>query len=257
MPPEREDRRPVDPGSGQPLPTRAQPGYYPGYSTLGQQAFWDEATRDVVLKRVREIPPMRFFAGAEEVLFRAVVDCVLPQDDRDEAHRIPVAEMMDWSIAEGHIDGYQYTDMPPMQEAHRLGLLAINDIAWHLHGRSFVELSLEQQDEVLMTIRGGSPPVPQDVWERMSPNHYWTLLLQAAVDAYYSHPYAWDEIGFGGPAYPRAYFRLERGEAEPWEVDEVRYEWDPPPAARSHHYNALSGDHPHMGGPGTGAGATH
>ena len=42
---------------------------------------------------------------------------------------------------------------------------------------------------------------------------------------YYSHPWAWDEIGFGGPAYPRAYMRLERGEPEPWEVAEKRYEW--------------------------------
>ena len=37
------------------------------------------------------------------------------------------------------------------------------------------------------------------------------LLVQDCVTAYYSHPWAWDEIGFGGPAYPRAYMRLEAG----------------------------------------------
>jgi hypothetical protein len=31
--------------------------------------------------------------------------------------------------------------------------------------------------------------------------------------------------GYGGPAYPRGYVRLERGAPEPWEVNEKRYEW--------------------------------
>ena len=26
--------------------------------------------------------------------------------------------------------------------------------------------------------------------------------------AFYSHPWAWNEIGFGGPAYPQGYMRL-------------------------------------------------
>jgi len=49
--------------------------------------------------------------------------------------------------------------------------------------------------------------------------------MQDALEAYYSHPCAWDEIGFGDPAYPRAYTCLERGEPEPWEVEEDRHEW--------------------------------
>ena len=37
--------------------------------------------------------------------------------------------------------------------------------------------------------------------------------------AFYSHPWAWNEIGFGGPAYPRGYMRLRPGEraGEPFE----------------------------------------
>jgi hypothetical protein len=62
----------------------------------------------------------------------------------------------------------------------------------------------------------------------MSVHRFWQLILGDAIEAYYAHPWAWDEIGFGGPAYPRAYFRLERGEAEPWEVEEQRYEWAAP-----------------------------
>ena len=31
------------------------------------------------------------------------------------------------------------------------------------------------------------------------------------------HPWAWNEIGFGGPAYPRGYARLGPGQRESWE----------------------------------------
>jgi hypothetical protein len=32
--------------------------------------------------------------------------------------------------------------------------------------------------------------------------------MRAALAAFYSHPWAWNEIGFGGPAYPRGFMRL-------------------------------------------------
>jgi hypothetical protein len=35
--------------------------------------------------------------------------------------------------------------------------------------------------------------------------------------AFYSHPWAWSEIGFGGPAYPRGFARLGAGQREQWE----------------------------------------
>ena len=30
----------------------------------------------------------------------------------------------------------------------------------------------------------------------------------AILAAFYSHPWAWNEIGYGGPAYPEGYMRL-------------------------------------------------
>ena len=62
----------------------------------------------------------------------------------------------------------------------------------------------------------------------MPVKRFWAMLLGDCVAAYYSHPWAWDEIGFGGPAYPRGYMRLENGMPEPWETDETRYEWSAP-----------------------------
>ena len=40
-------------------------------------------------------------------------------------------------------------------------------------------------------------------------------------------------LDLGGPAYPHAYPRLKRGEPEPWEVEEKRYEWASPEDAIS------------------------
>jgi len=54
----------------------------------------------------------------------------------------------------------------------------------------------------------------------MSAVHFWVHILNDAIEAYYAHPYAWDEIGFGGPAYPRGYFALNHGAPEPWEPRE-------------------------------------
>jgi hypothetical protein len=46
------------------------------------------------------------------------------------------------------------------------------------------------------------------------------------LSAFYSHPWAWNEIGFGGPAYPRGYARLGAGEREHWETP-PEFETDP------------------------------
>jgi hypothetical protein len=83
-------RRPIHPETHQPLPLRKQPGYYPGFSTLSQQAFWDQATRTKVLKRVQETPPIRFFDPREANLMELLAAHILPQDDREPSRRIPM-----------------------------------------------------------------------------------------------------------------------------------------------------------------------
>ncbi|MGN6563908.1 MAG: gluconate 2-dehydrogenase subunit 3 family protein, partial [Thermomicrobiales bacterium] len=93
------------------------------------------------------------------------------------------------------------------------------------------------------TIHRDQPPAGEEVWRRMPPDRYWSLLVGDVVSAYYAHPYAWDEIGFGGPAYPRGYFRLE-GKPEPWEVEEQRYGWAPPAGAPSGDFQPRGGSHP-------------
>jgi hypothetical protein len=231
--PAHDGRRPRDPATGEPLAPRPQPGYYPGFHTLDQRAFWDEATRQVILARLQPAPPPRFFSAAEASLMTAVCDRLLPQDDRDEAHKIPLVTVIDQRLHEGRIDGYRYAGMPPDGEAHRLGLQGIEAIAASLFGAPFTALTATQQDTVLLSLHDGRLPAGAEIWRQLPVDRYWLLLIKDVVAAYYAHPYAWDEIGFGGPAYPRGYMRLERGEPEPWEVAERRYPWLAPPGARS------------------------
>lgn len=239
-------RLPVDPKTGEPIGPRTQPGYYPGFSTLSQQAFWDEATRNVVLRRVHDVPPIRFFTAEEARLMQAVIDRVLPQDDRDDAHTIPILHVIDERLYADRIDGYRYEDMPSDREAHRLGLRAIDTIAREVFGSPFVELPPDAQERVLRSIHDCEPPAAHDIFARMPCKRYWMLLVQDCVEAYYAHPYAWDEIGFGGPAYPRGYMRLEGGKPEPWEKDEQRYEWSAPGWSLSDEYAPIGGDHTTM-----------
>lgn len=247
------DARPVDPNTGGRLMPRAQPGYYPGYDVLSQKSFWDEATRNVVLNRVEKLPPIRFFTRDEEDLLKAVCDRIIPQDDRDDAHRIPVVNFIDERLYQDRLDGYRYADMPPDQEAYRLGLRGISEIAERLYGKRFISLYPIDQEIILKTLHDSKPPADQEIWKRVPVHRFWQLLVQEVVGIYYAHPYAWNEIGFGGPAYPRGYMRLENGDPEPWEVDEHRYAWAPPPGSPSADTSQEESEHGHK----PAAGGTH
>lgn len=250
-----DDGLPIDLKSQQPLEPRSQPGYYPGFQTLSQQAFWDAATRKTVLDRVKNIPPIRYFSAEEARLMDAICNRILPQDDRDPLHRIPILNLIDRRLSEGRIDGYRYERMPPDGEAFRLGLQGIEAVAKHLFARPFVELGALEQELVLKTVHDGDPPAGQEIWRQMPVERFWLLLVQDVVGFYYAHPYAWDEIGFGGPAYPRGYMRLENGEPEPWEVKERRYAWAAPPGSPSAKFEHVGEAADHKGS--LGQGGTH
>jgi hypothetical protein len=219
---------PRDPATGEALPQKSQPGYYPGFSTMSQQAFWDQATRDLVTMRVEQTPPIRYFTPDQAKFWRAVFDHLIPQHDRTADRRIPLVEPLDERLYQNRGVGYRYESMPPDREAYRLGEEAINAEAKKRYGGEFLDLPERQQDLVLQAIHDKKPAAAAAVWKQMSLGRFWQLLMQDAIEAYYSHPWAWDEIGFGGPAYPRAYTRLERGEPEPWEVEPIPYDWDAP-----------------------------
>ena len=241
-----------DPKTGYKLEPKEQPGYYPNYSSLGQRKYWDETTRQVVEKRVYEVPPIRFFQPEELPTMKAVCDRVIPQDDRLPERKIPVVHYIDQRLFENRSDGYRYEGMPPDQDVYRLGIQAVEQTAHSIHGVRFEELDSLLQDFILKSIHDGKKLAAGEIWDQMEVHHFWAMLVGDCVTAYYAHPWAWDEIGFGGPAYPRGYMRLEGGLPEPWEEDEKRYEWAAPPTSISDSYEPTpvtsSSSHPGQGG---------
>lgn len=252
MHPEDLEDLPIDARTGEPIPPLSQPGYYPDYHVLEQQAFWDEATRKVVLARVNDVPPIRFFSPEDAALYQAVFDRLIPQHDRDAQHRIPILNFVDERLFKNESDGYRYEKMPSDRDAYRLGADAIRALCHELHGKPFEALGSTEQDALLKTLHHGKPTAAHAHFEKLPAERFFLLILHDAAKAYYSHPYAWDEIGFGGPAYPRGYMRLEGGQPEPWESDEQRYEWEPPRSAGSGGYELVTGTDTHGAQPGQG-----
>ena len=243
---------PRDANPGEALAPRQQPGYYPGFSTMSQSPFWDETTRGVVEKRVESPPARHFFTEEAWAFWTAVFAHLMPQTDRTADRQIPLIPVLDERLSQNKTVGYRFEDMPQDRVVYTIGIEAIDKEAEHRYGGTFMLLPQLQQDLVLQAISKGKPEAAPDIWKHMSVKRFWQMIMTDAIDAYYAHPWAWDEIGFGGPAYPRAYTRLERGEPEPWEVGEQRYDWLPPASAVSGEVSVPDeDDQSHVGSGGT------
>jgi hypothetical protein len=194
---------------------------YAGYDVLAKwdSLSFDDTTRRVLARRLDAVPPRRFLSELEWELLEAVNRRLLPQPDRKEP--IPITPWIDAMLHENRGEGYRRPDMPPLREAWRLGLAALDDEARCRHSQGFVRLDPDAQDALLRAISGNKVSSPR--WEAVHAQRFFThLLLKTAAGIYYAHPWAWNEIGFGGPASPRGYVRLGFGQRDPWEAREKK-----------------------------------
>jgi hypothetical protein len=194
---------------------------YAGYDVLAKwrTPSFDDKTRQVVAARLAPTPAPRFFDEDRFRTLAAVVDRLLPQDDRPEP--IPIARWIDARLAEGRGEGYRNEHMPPQDEAWRRGIAGIEAEARRRHGRAFPALAAEDQDAVLRAVQAGE--VDGAAWAGLDPRRFFRDgLLRLVAALAYAHPSAWSEIGFGGPASPRGYVRLGFDERDPWEAAERR-----------------------------------
>jgi hypothetical protein len=133
---------------------------------------------------------------------------------------IPVAALVDHKLENDHGDGYRHAALPPLREAWRRGLRAIDQEARNAHEQPFHRLDTSAQDALLKAAQEGRLTGP--AWQGMPSTLFFThRLLSDIVRAYYGHPTAWNEIGFGGPASPRGYVRMGFNRRDPWEAVEA------------------------------------
>ena len=186
---------------------------FPGYDVLGEVDTWDPVTAGVVLARLGPPPPIRVFTPAEQAVGAALFDLLLDQRTRP---KVPVLELVDARLAEGITDGWRYEDMPEDGPAFRATFNFLDDDAERAGGCKFHELDHDLQAELVQRIQDLNDN--GDEWHGLPAKHVWSLWTRYACAAFYSHPWAWNEIGFGGPAYPRGYKNIGPDKREPWEV---------------------------------------
>ncbi|MGH3498108.1 MAG: gluconate 2-dehydrogenase subunit 3 family protein [Nocardioidaceae bacterium] len=210
------------PATGGTTPGGAQPRF-PGFDVLAQSGAWDSVTAAVVLGRLGTSLPVVFFTETEEAIARPLLDLLLDQHDEP---RVPVLEMIDARLAEGSTDGWRYADLPEDGQAWRDTLTALDDDARDAYSHGFARLDFEDQRSVVQAVQNTTGQ-----WHGMTASRVWSLWTRYACTAFYSHPWAWNEMGFSGPAYPRGYKNAGVDRWEPWEVRD-QLDLDPVPGDR-------------------------
>ncbi|MEK6346663.1 MAG: gluconate 2-dehydrogenase subunit 3 family protein [Burkholderia sp.] len=190
---------------------------YPGYDVLAKRdtPSWDDKTREVVAQRLNPPPEPRFFDPAEWSAAAALCACIVPR------RTVPLALLLDEKLVAGVGDGYRDARLPAMPDAWRIGLAALDAESRSRHDLPFADLAPADRQRLLEAMQAGQ--LDHAAWQGMPCALFFSLrVLHDICGAYYSHPHAWSEIGFGGPANPRGYVRLIENRRDPWEAAESR-----------------------------------
>ena len=168
----------------------------------------------MVLARLAPSSGLAFFTPHEVGIAGPLLDLLLAQD-RDP--KVPVLQLIDARLAVGETDGWHYDEMPEDAQAWRdtLRFLDQDSLARH-HGRGFAHLIDIEQAALIQAVQDAAADGAD--WHGWSAEHVWSLWTRYACTAFYSHPWAWNEIGFPGPAYPRGYLNLAVDGLEHWEA---------------------------------------
>ncbi|MDA8249593.1 MAG: gluconate 2-dehydrogenase subunit 3 family protein [Rhodospirillales bacterium] len=194
---------------------------YPGYDVLAKRHMpsWNEQTRRAIDRRLAVPREPRFFTRSEWRTLQAVCDRILPQPKNRPP--VPLAAYVDEKMRLDRKDGHRHAGMPRQGEAWRRGLAALDAEARRTHdGRGFHQLAAAEQDALLHRAEQGRLNGPE--WGGMPSRLFFKArVVHDIATAYYAHPTAWNEMGFGGPAGPRGYVRLGFGRRDGWEAAEA------------------------------------
>lgn len=225
---------------------------FPGYDVMSQAPEWDPVTQAVVQARLGPRPALAFFSPSEEAVARPLMARLL---DLEEEPDVSVLEGIDQRLATGQLDGYRKEDMPPAPEMWRRSLVALDEVSRQRCGERFAQLDRDRQLLVLESIRTGGD------FGGMSGPEVFAAWLRFGCTELYAHPHIWNEIGFGGPAYPRGYKANSPGVREPWERPDAAPSEDPVPVgarmeqARQRHLAGIADGHGMADGDGMADGA--
>lgn len=188
---------------------------YPGYSVMGEKDHWDDFTREIVLKRLGPFPPYQFLKDHEAAMILAIARHIV-YDHRKEILDY-VVHHLDKTLSSPTGEGQRKAGTPEMKTLVRRGLAALDRAARKIYQAPFLDLDTEQQFGMVAGLQKEAT-APPDEWKGVPQKELFKKLATEITAAYYSHPVVWSEIGYGGPAYPRGYVRVEKGLTDPWEA---------------------------------------
>ncbi|AFM19929.1 hypothetical protein Mycch_5244 [Mycolicibacterium chubuense NBB4] len=200
-------------------------GRFPGFDVLAQAHVWDPVTADVVLSRLAPPESLVFFTADEAAVAERLLDLLLAQDTEP---KVPVLALIDARLAAGETDGWHYDDMPEDGQAWRDSLAALERDARDHYGTGYGDLSSARQARLIQDVQDHADA--GRTWNDWPAGHVWSLWTRYACTAFYSHPWAWNEMGFSGPAYPRGYLNPGINARESYEVSD-HDDTDPVPFA--------------------------
>lgn len=192
---------------------RKQGTLYPNYDVLAHQDEWDEHTKEIVTKR---LGPFKFqlLTPWEQEMVKCLAGH-LAYESRIEILTW-IAAHLDQQLNSALGEGQRKPGLPPQRELILGGFKVLDDWAKGKFFKGFVSITGERQLEALQALEKGSLE-GLDGWNGEKQRGFFKKLTSLVIEAYYSHPWVWSEIGYGGPAYPRGYVRVELGLTDPWE----------------------------------------
>lgn len=193
----------------------AEQTHYPNYDVMDSLNEWDPLTQEIVVKRKGPFPAPSFLQEHEVAMLRTIAQHLI-YDNRKQVLDY-IVHHFDEDLTSNIGESYRKSQAPPADSLVREGLQAIDKVAQALHGNGFLDIDVKDQFAILASLQlEKAYPIPE--WSVIPQKSLFDKLLELTVSAYYSHPTIWSEIGYGGPAYPRGYYRIELGWRDPWEA---------------------------------------
>jgi hypothetical protein len=168
---------------------------FPTFDVMAAIDEWDEHTQAIIRKRLEPPGPPQFFTEGESATLYAAIGRLLAETDPELVGK--VFAHIDTMLANGGGDGYRPESQPPDAAFWRSGLALL--------GEPFASQESYWQDQKLHALSETEPA-------------FFKALLKESVSAYCAMPQVWSFMGYGGPAYPRGYVRIELGAIDPWEA---------------------------------------
>ena len=173
------------------------------YNSFDRLAAWDKESQKVIENRMGDelggAMKFSFLAEEEGSVLKTITDILV--DQQKGKPYVKIAEIIDAGLSFKK-EGVKYGDNPWKGEFYKKGLKAMS--------ARFESAKDRNSKRMIIT------EVLNSNTEDFA-GKFLREVLRDSASIYYSHPHAWSEVGFPGPAYPEGYYALSCGEADSWE----------------------------------------